>query len=268
MTATLDRRDRAPRTGPPAVEVTDVSKVFGSGADAVVALDGVHLTVAPGEFVCLLGASGCGKSTLLNLVAGSGRADLGHRRGRRRPAGGDVPGGGPAAVADRGAQRRAAVAPRGGGPDAASGARPGAAHPGPARGARGEAAPRALRRHAPARGPGPRARGRHRDGRLGRHRGGARASCSWTSRSGRSTRSPGTSCRPSCCASGRRRARRSCSSPTTCGSRSAWPSASCCCPPARAASCGSGAPGADTDAEDLHDDITTELREVISAHGR
>jgi NitT/TauT family transport system ATP-binding protein len=70
MTATLDRRDRAPRTGPPAVEVTDVSKVFGSGADAVVALDGVDLTVAPGEFVCLLGASGCGKSTLLNLVAG------------------------------------------------------------------------------------------------------------------------------------------------------------------------------------------------------
>src|ERR1700710_707314 len=69
MTATLDRRDRAPRTGPPAVEVTDVSKVFGSGADAVVALDGVDLQVQPGEFVCLLGASGCGKSTLLNLVA-------------------------------------------------------------------------------------------------------------------------------------------------------------------------------------------------------
>ena len=30
----------------------------------------MSLDVAPGEFVCLLGASGCGKSTLLNLVAG------------------------------------------------------------------------------------------------------------------------------------------------------------------------------------------------------
>ena len=31
---------------------------------------GRRLTVAPGEFVCLLGASGCGKSTLLSLIAG------------------------------------------------------------------------------------------------------------------------------------------------------------------------------------------------------
>lgn len=37
---------------------------------AVVALDGVDLTIAEGEFVCLLGPSGCGKSTLLRLLAG------------------------------------------------------------------------------------------------------------------------------------------------------------------------------------------------------
>jgi len=47
-----------------------VSKVYGSGRSALLALDKVSLTVAPGEFVCLIGASGCGKSTLLSLVAG------------------------------------------------------------------------------------------------------------------------------------------------------------------------------------------------------
>jgi NitT/TauT family transport system ATP-binding protein len=53
-----------------AVTLSGVSKVYGKGAAAVRALDGVTLTVAPGEFTCLIGASGCGKSTLLSLVAG------------------------------------------------------------------------------------------------------------------------------------------------------------------------------------------------------
>jgi nitrate/nitrite transport system ATP-binding protein len=34
------------------------------------ALRDIHLTVAKGEFVALIGHSGCGKSTLLNLIAG------------------------------------------------------------------------------------------------------------------------------------------------------------------------------------------------------
>jgi NitT/TauT family transport system ATP-binding protein len=54
----------------PAVRLAEVSKAYGRGASAVLALDRVSLTVAPGEFVCLIGASGCGKSTLLSLVAG------------------------------------------------------------------------------------------------------------------------------------------------------------------------------------------------------
>ncbi len=68
-----------------AVRLTDVSKRYGSGARAVLALDKVSLTVRQGEFVCLIGASGCGKSTLLSLVAGldsatSGQVDVGGRR--------------------------------------------------------------------------------------------------------------------------------------------------------------------------------------------
>ncbi len=59
-----------PESATAAVALSGVTKVYGRGADAVVALDRVSLDVAPGEFVCLVGASGCGKSTLLNLVAG------------------------------------------------------------------------------------------------------------------------------------------------------------------------------------------------------
>src|SRR5436190_12095726 len=53
-----------------AIAVREVSKAFGHGDNAVLALDRLGLQVGKGEFVCLVGASGCGKSTLLNLVAG------------------------------------------------------------------------------------------------------------------------------------------------------------------------------------------------------
>ena len=54
----------------PSVDVRDITKTFGRGPVAVTALGGLDLTVAPGEFVCIVGASGCGKSTLLNVIAG------------------------------------------------------------------------------------------------------------------------------------------------------------------------------------------------------
>ena len=52
-----------------AARLSGVTQHFGEASRPPV-LDRIDLTVAPGEFVCLLGASGCGKSTLLSLVAG------------------------------------------------------------------------------------------------------------------------------------------------------------------------------------------------------
>jgi NitT/TauT family transport system ATP-binding protein len=62
---------------PAAVTLSGVSKVYGKGGTAVRALEELSLTVAPGEFTCLIGASGCGKSTLLSLVAGLERPTTG-----------------------------------------------------------------------------------------------------------------------------------------------------------------------------------------------
>ena len=65
-----------------AIRIDEVSKTFGRGDTALVALDRVSLSVAPGEFVCLVGASGCGKSTLLSLAAGLDAPSAGTEIGR------------------------------------------------------------------------------------------------------------------------------------------------------------------------------------------
>jgi len=52
------------------IEVGNVTKTFGSGPDAVHALQNVSVNIAENEFFTLLGPSGCGKTTLLRLIAG------------------------------------------------------------------------------------------------------------------------------------------------------------------------------------------------------
>lgn len=59
------------------LRVEQLSKVYGSGENAVRALDQVSFAVHKGEFVAVIGASGSGKSTLLHLMGGVDRPTSG-----------------------------------------------------------------------------------------------------------------------------------------------------------------------------------------------
>jgi putative ABC transport system ATP-binding protein len=61
-----------------ALELRDIAKCYTSGQQIVRALDGVTLTVSPGEFVALYGPSGSGKTTVLQLAAGLTAPDHGN----------------------------------------------------------------------------------------------------------------------------------------------------------------------------------------------
>jgi len=50
------------------IEIKEVSKLFGFGDAATLALDEVSLAVEKGEFIAVMGPSGCGKSTLMNII--------------------------------------------------------------------------------------------------------------------------------------------------------------------------------------------------------
>ena len=54
----------------PVIQLQNVRKEYVVGDSHIHALDGVSLTVSPGEFVCISGRSGSGKSTMLNMLAG------------------------------------------------------------------------------------------------------------------------------------------------------------------------------------------------------
>ena len=59
------------------VRTEDLTKVYGSGDTAVVALDHVNMSVEGAEFLAVMGPSGCGKSTLLHLLGGLDRPSEG-----------------------------------------------------------------------------------------------------------------------------------------------------------------------------------------------
>lgn len=59
------------------LKVDGVAKQFGTGSNAVAALDHVSFTLEKGRFLSILGPSGCGKTTLFNIIAGLIRPDEG-----------------------------------------------------------------------------------------------------------------------------------------------------------------------------------------------
>ncbi len=59
------------------IKTIDLTKAYGTGETAVVALNHINVTIEAGEFVSIMGPSGCGKSTLLHLIGGLDRATSG-----------------------------------------------------------------------------------------------------------------------------------------------------------------------------------------------
>jgi NitT/TauT family transport system ATP-binding protein len=72
----------------PLLQAINAGKIYPGGIEA---LRNANLSIAKGEFVCLIGASGCGKSTLLRMIAGFETATSGQIIMQGRPVTGPGP---------------------------------------------------------------------------------------------------------------------------------------------------------------------------------
>ncbi len=61
----------------PLINLCNVVKEYPTAAGPYLALKGIDITIAPGEFVAVVGKSGSGKSTLINMITGIDRATSG-----------------------------------------------------------------------------------------------------------------------------------------------------------------------------------------------
>lgn len=52
------------------IQVKDISKIYGTGENKVVALNSAAMTIHEGDFISIMGPSGSGKSTLLHIISG------------------------------------------------------------------------------------------------------------------------------------------------------------------------------------------------------
>lgn len=73
----IERTPAGVRATEPVIQLSDVIRVYREADVETIALRGIDLEIASGEFVAIMGRSGSGKSTLLQLLAGSDRPTAG-----------------------------------------------------------------------------------------------------------------------------------------------------------------------------------------------
>jgi NitT/TauT family transport system ATP-binding protein len=78
-------RSDARASAKPVLEAVDLGHVYRGRREEVVALEGVNLSIAEGDFVTIVGPSGCGKSTLARMFAGLTKPTHGQALYRGKP---------------------------------------------------------------------------------------------------------------------------------------------------------------------------------------